>query len=102
MFHPTHPLGRAIRRLQLTTKQAGKNYYKGNRVGSMGRHTKRGKYIIEWAKVRTYVVPDLSAFKLSPFVTKKIEKPEAVTDGGWRIDSGEQYLANWKNKGGRT
>ena len=62
MFTPTASLGRALRRLALTTKQAGKDYYKGTGSGSMGRHTKFGGYRIDWSKVRTYRVPDLSDF----------------------------------------
>jgi large subunit ribosomal protein L41 len=58
MFHPSPILGRALRRLALTTKQAGKDYYKGTGTGSMGEHTKHGKYIINPAKVRTYVFPE--------------------------------------------
>lgn len=45
------------RHLKLTTKDVGRGFYKGNRTGSMGRHTKYGGYIIEWSKVRTYTVP---------------------------------------------
>ena len=59
MFKPTAPLFRRIRRLALTTKQTGKGFYKGTGSGSMGRHTKHGGYIIEYEKVRTYVVPNL-------------------------------------------
>lgn len=62
MFTPTPSLGRALRRLALTTKQAGKDYYKGTGTGSMGSHTKFGAYRIDWSKVRTYVVPDLTDF----------------------------------------
>ena len=57
MFKPTPTLFRRIRRLALTTKQVNGGYYKGNRTGSVGRHTKYGGYVIEWNKVRTYVVP---------------------------------------------
>ena len=57
MFKPTQALYRSRRRLALTTKQVNGGYYKGNRTGSMGRHTKHGNYVIEWKKVRTYVVP---------------------------------------------
>lgn len=65
MFKPTRPLYRARRRLQLTTKQVGAGYYKGNRTGSMGDHTRWGGYIIDWTKVRTYVPPDrLDVFKV--------------------------------------
>lgn len=62
MFTPTPSLGRALRRLALTTKQAGKDYYKGTGTGSMGAHTKFGGYRIDWSKVRTYIVPDLADF----------------------------------------
>src|SRR6266511_4288444 len=65
MFKPTRPLYKARRRLQLTTKQVGPGYYKGNRTGSMGEHTKWGGYVIDWTKVRTYVPPErLDAFKV--------------------------------------
>jgi large subunit ribosomal protein L41 len=62
---PTQILARRIRRLALTTKMANKGYYKGTGTGSTGSHTKHGGYIIDWAKVRTYVVPkDLADFKV--------------------------------------
>ena len=55
------------RHLALTTKDVNKGFYKGNRTGSMGRHTKYGGYIIEWDKVRTYVVPEnLAKCKVRP------------------------------------
>jgi hypothetical protein len=63
-MHPTQPLFRTIRRLALNTKQAGKDFYKGNRTGSMGSHTKWGGYLIDYKKVRTYVCPDLSGFNV--------------------------------------
>lgn len=66
-MHPTQALLKrtGLRRLALTTKQGPHNYYKGNRTGAMGRHTKHGGYIIDFRKVRTYVVPDLSGFYVS-------------------------------------
>lgn len=65
MFKPTQPLYRSLRRLALTTKQVNGGYYKGTGSGSLGRHTKHGGYVIEWRKVRTYVVPtDLKSFKV--------------------------------------
>lgn len=60
----TQSLGIKFRKLKLTTKDVKKGYYKGNRTGSMGRHTKYGGYIIEWEKVRTYAVPSLADFKV--------------------------------------
>jgi large subunit ribosomal protein L41 len=57
-MRPTQILGVGkYRHLKLTTKDVGRGFYKGNRTGSMGRHTKYGGYIVEWNKVRTYVVP---------------------------------------------
>ncbi|KAI9885213.1 MAG: hypothetical protein M1823_002985 [Watsoniomyces obsoletus] len=102
MFKPTQPLFRRLRRLALTTKQVNGGYYKGNRSGSMGRHTKWGGYVIEWNKVRTYVVPsNLKDFTLTPFVTRKM-KPlrgrfEGDAKGGF---SGERYLSRWKWENG--
>jgi hypothetical protein len=57
MFHPTPSLFGNLRRLALTTKNGPKDYYKGNRTGAMGRHDKRGGYIVEYERVRTYVFP---------------------------------------------
>ncbi|KAL2821333.1 hypothetical protein BDW59DRAFT_150136 [Aspergillus cavernicola] len=68
MVKPSQPM---MARLRLTTKQVNGGYYKGNRTGSMGYFEKNGSYVIDWKKVRTYVVPEnLNEFKLTPFVTK--------------------------------
>jgi large subunit ribosomal protein L41 len=61
-------LSRDLRRLALTTKSANKGFYKGTGTGSVGRHTKHGNFVIEWDKVRTYVVPpDLKSFQVRMF-----------------------------------
>ncbi|KAG9661124.1 hypothetical protein KCU64_g2755, partial [Aureobasidium melanogenum] len=99
MFTPTPSLGRALRRLALTTKQAGKDYYKGTGSGSMGRHTKYGGYRIDWSKVRTYCVPDLSDFHLKPFVAENIDKPTRTHEYAASVN-GKMYLDAWKNQGG--
>lgn len=65
-MRPTQALsvGR-YRHIKITTKDVARGFYKGNRTGSMGRHTKFGGYVIEWNKVRTYVVPqNLQDFKV--------------------------------------
>ena len=69
MMQPSRALFRnynqPFRKLRLTTKDINKGFYKGTRTGSMGRHTKRGGYILDMKKVRTYVVPPgLSTFKV--------------------------------------
>lgn len=61
-MQPTAPLHRAIRRLALTTKMVNGGYYKGTRTGNMGTHTRRGGFVVDYDKVRTYVVPSLEGF----------------------------------------
>ncbi|KAL1841649.1 hypothetical protein VTJ49DRAFT_6755 [Mycothermus thermophilus] len=89
------------RRLRLTTKDVNKGFYKGTRTGSMGRHTKYGGYVIEWHKVRTYVCPSLDGFKLTPFVTRKMEPTRGIYEG---YKDGPKdpklYLARWKAENG--
>ncbi|KAI4276594.1 MAG: hypothetical protein LQ337_002377 [Flavoplaca oasis] len=101
-MQPTAPLLRRLRRLALTTKQVNGGYYKGTGSGSMGRHTKHGGYIIDYRKVRTYVVPtDLKDFKLTPFVTKTMEPLKGHFEGDPKGGlSGERYLDRWKRENG--
>jgi large subunit ribosomal protein L41 len=90
------------RNLRLTVKDTNKGFYKGNRTGAMGRHTKFGGYVIEWDKVRTYVVPDLKDFKLTPFVTEEMRP----TRGDYKNSLGEgphdgrYYVEQWKLENG--
>ncbi|KAI4104526.1 MAG: hypothetical protein LQ339_003829 [Xanthoria mediterranea] len=101
-MQPTAPLFRRLRRLALTTKQVNGGYYKGTGSGSMGRHTKHGGYVIDYKKVRTYVVPaDLKDFKLTPFVTKTMEPLKGFFEGDRKGGlSGERYLDRWKRENG--
>lgn len=57
------------KRLALTTKHGNKNMYKGTRSSGIGKHTKRGKYIIDWMKVKTFVVPKVTNESLKPLVS---------------------------------
>ncbi|KAI7089678.1 hypothetical protein KC356_g2296 [Hortaea werneckii] len=101
-MQPTPILQRAIKRLALTTKQGPHNYYKGNRTGAMGSHTKYGGYRVDWKKVRTYVCPDLSDFQLTPFVARRVEARKdsfAHTETKSPMD-GKEYLRKWKEEGG--
>ncbi|EFX03331.1 50S ribosomal protein 27 [Grosmannia clavigera kw1407] len=95
---------RPYRKLRLTVKDINKGYYKGTRTGSMGRHTKRGGYVIEYEKVRTYVVPGLTEFKLTPFITKRIRPTFGVYPGSEEDNAGPRspiaYLARWKAENG--
>lgn len=52
-------------RLRFTTKQVNGGFYKGNRTGAMGHFDKKGNYVIDWQKVRTYAAPeDMGDFKV--------------------------------------
>ncbi|KAI9151766.1 50S ribosomal protein YmL27 [Paramyrothecium foliicola] len=90
------------RRLKLTTKDVNKGFYKGNRTGAMGRHTKHGGYVIEWDRVRTFVVPpNLKDFKLTPFVSEEIRP----TPGDYKgLQKGPRdpyfYVEQWKRFNG--
>ncbi|KAL1957440.1 hypothetical protein VTO42DRAFT_6008 [Malbranchea cinnamomea] len=104
MFRPTKCLQA---RLRLTTKQVNGGYYKGTRTGSMGYFAKeKGKYIIDWKKVRTYVVPEnLEDFKLTPFVTKAMAPTKdiftkTIVRGGREVVvprgyNGMDFLKDW-------
>lgn len=45
------------KRHSLTTKQGNKNFYKGTGSTGVGKLNDAGNYIVNWTKVRTYVVP---------------------------------------------
>ncbi|MCJ1459422.1 hypothetical protein MMC28_009800 [Mycoblastus sanguinarius] len=100
---PTPSLSRRVIRLPLTTKQVSNGFYKGTGSGSMGRHTKHGGYVIEWKKVRTYVVPEqLKDCKLTPFVTKRMKPTRGSFEGHAKgALSGEIYVKRWKEENGK-
>ena len=52
------------KRKTLTSKMGNKNYYKGKGGKPMGRHTKKGGYIIEKYRKPDYIVPDLTDFQV--------------------------------------
>lgn len=99
---PTQPLFKRIKaRIAFTTKEVGKGFYRGSRVGSLGAHTPQGGYLIDYRKVRHFVVPDLKDFKLTPFTSRGINlSSEFPTDPQGqpyrKLDAG-QYLKWWKN-----
>ncbi|KKK13000.1 hypothetical protein P175DRAFT_0432077 [Aspergillus ochraceoroseus IBT 24754] len=99
-------------RLRLTTKQVNGGYYKGNRTGSMGYFAKNGSYVIDWKKVRTYVVPEnLNEFKLTPFVTKRMAPTRSKYTNDLEKNSkiitverafgGKDYLDMWASDNGQ-
>ena len=55
----------AAKRLPLTTKRAGKGYYKGKGGTKQGTHTGRaGAYVLDKNLMVELVVPDLEGFKV--------------------------------------
>ncbi|CAF9916091.1 MAG: hypothetical protein HETSPECPRED_002755 [Heterodermia speciosa] len=97
MLKPTQPLFRALRRLALTTKMVNGGFYKGNRTGSMGRHTKGGGYIIEWRKVRTYVAPaNLAEFKVACFMMKDLHAWELTGIAAHPVYQRSTYPRPWR------
>ncbi|KAF2874312.1 hypothetical protein BDV95DRAFT_487875 [Massariosphaeria phaeospora] len=106
MFKPTPRLQKMLRRLPLSPKQAGNQYYKGNRVGNLGQITNGGKFIPDYSKIRTYIFPEkgIKKFELTPFVSKGISKNTQEELDKWSPQSkgltGEEYLNWWKLSGG--
>ncbi|GMF73689.1 unnamed protein product [Aspergillus oryzae] len=109
MFKPSQPM---MARLRLTTKQVNGGYYKGNRTGAMGYFAKNGSYVIDWKKVRTFVVPEnLGEFKLTPFVTQRMAPTKSKYTRDMEKDSklitverafgGKDYLDMWASDNGQ-
>ncbi|KAL9263364.1 Large ribosomal subunit protein mL41A-like protein [Drosera capensis] len=69
----------------LHPKRAPRNYYKGNNCKPTGFHTRKGGYVVVQEKLPIYVVPDLTDFKLKPYVSqcpRDVNPSEATTDAG--------------------
>ncbi|KAK0707541.1 hypothetical protein B0H67DRAFT_685842 [Lasiosphaeris hirsuta] len=101
-MQPTRILqGMRYRKMALTTKDMNKGFYKGNRTGNVGRHTKYGGFSVEWPKVRTYVCPSLEGFKLTPFVDPEKKPVWGAFKGDTKGPRNpETYLARWKSENG--
>ncbi|WKA09623.1 hypothetical protein VitviT2T_027248, partial [Vitis vinifera] len=69
-------IGRAFRRKRtssldiLSSKRAPRDYYKGKNCKPTGFHTRKGGYVLMQEKLPNYVVPDLTDFKLKPYVSQ--------------------------------
>ncbi|QBM89995.1 large subunit ribosomal protein L41 [Metschnikowia aff. pulcherrima] len=98
---------RGSKRHPLTGKQGNKHFYKGTGSSGYGKLNADGIYIMDWTKVRTYVVPaglnssDLKAL-VSPKVPQVLQTFEGYQDGfkdpqlAWQsikefIEFGENY-----------
>jgi len=56
------------KRLPLTTKRAGKGYYKGTGSRKEGVLTSKGRFLLHKDKCTELVVPNLTNFKLKAYV----------------------------------
>ncbi|RVX75975.1 hypothetical protein B0A52_00332 [Exophiala mesophila] len=97
------PSPRLLARLRFSTKQVARGFYRGTGSGSMGAHTEKGKYIIDFRKTRHYNVPSLEDFRLTPFVSldidKLAEKRRYFIDGTPILKDGSdglKYLREWR------
>ncbi|KAF7829961.1 39S ribosomal protein L41-A, mitochondrial [Senna tora] len=69
-------IGRAFRRKRtssldiLSPKRAPRGYYKGKNCKPTGFYTRKGGYVVMQEKLPNYVVPDLTDFKLKPYVSQ--------------------------------
>lgn len=67
--------GRKVPRIgytQLTSKRGPKDYYKGKGALATGVHTRKGGYKVQKEKAPDFVVPDLTGFKLKPYVAYEV------------------------------
>lgn len=65
----------ARKRMPLTTKRARKaGYYKGKGATKEGRLTSKGKFIANPLKKLELVIPDLTGFKLKPYIAASVAK----------------------------
>lgn len=67
--------GRKVPRVgytQLTSKLGPKDYYKGKGAQPTGVHTRKGGFRVQPEKAPDFVVPDLTGFKLKPYVAYEV------------------------------
>jgi large subunit ribosomal protein L41 len=85
------------KRWPLTTKQGNKTFYKGTGSSGIGRWTRKGRYIVNWDKVRTYVVPSsLESTELRPLVCATAPKIKHTFKGYTGATDGKLYVQKLK------
>lgn len=62
------------KRLPLTTKKAGKGFYKGNGATKEGHRIKGGKFRLDPEKMLQLMIPDLEGFKLKPYIASGVPR----------------------------
>jgi large subunit ribosomal protein L41 len=64
----------AKKRLTLTTKRAGKGFYKGKGGTKEGKLNSKGKFIADPLRKLELIVPDLTNFRLKPYIANTASK----------------------------
>ena len=91
----------ATKRLPLTTKRAGKGYYKGKGCTSEGRLTSKGKFIGNPLKKLQLIVPtlaDMVGFSLKPYIARSVGKSppssSSSSSGTTKKENGQLVLGD--------
>lgn len=64
----------ATKRLPLNTKRARKSFYKGKGATKEGHLTSKNRFIVDHSRRLQLVVPDLTGFKLKPYIASTASK----------------------------
>ncbi|GFH51018.1 hypothetical protein CTEN210_07494 [Chaetoceros tenuissimus] len=65
----------ASKRKPLSTKHARKGYYKGKGATKEGTFRgKAGRFVLDQERMLDIVAPDLTGFKLKPYIAKTVPK----------------------------
>ena len=64
----------ATKRKPLTSKKVAKGYFKGLGGTKEGWHTSKGRYVIDPARQVDIVSPDLTNFKLKPYIASSVSR----------------------------
>jgi len=63
------------KRLPLSTKHARKGFYKGKGATKEGTFRgKAGRFVIDGERQVELIIPDLTGFKLKPYIAKTVSK----------------------------
>ncbi|XP_065882564.1 large ribosomal subunit protein mL41A-like [Dysidea avara] len=69
------------RREPMTSKRGNKDFYKGGGAKPTGVPTKKGGYLVLQNRITHIIIPDLTGFKLKPYVSLSSPKvdPQELT-----------------------
>jgi large subunit ribosomal protein L41 len=86
-------LDRGASRVPLSPKGGNKNFYKGTKTGPMGKFAAgKTKYSIDPSKVRQFVVPDLTGFKVRPQICVLFLKQRRKFSILYRLQEGCKWI----------